>query len=168
MDKNRKFSLRSIWAKFENFEGVFKEFFWTVSGQNFTMIQQRSHFMDAESMQETLNIFNFITAHAILMKLTTDIYLNKVFHLAKSWSVIHRVQEGVNKKNHKMSQQISYLATFRPFLNTSIKTIANAFPPLFGFFLAKETYPKAAQNHSLCWYKNIWKLNTGELQIRNQ
>ena len=47
--------------------------------------------MDAESIQETLKTFNFTTIYAILMKLTTDIYLNKVFHLAKSWGVIHRV-----------------------------------------------------------------------------
>ena len=39
------------------------------------------------------------------MKLTTDIYLNKVFHLAKSWDV-------------KMSLKISFLVQFRPFLNT--------------------------------------------------
>ena len=47
--------------------------------------------MDAESTQETLKIFNFTTTYAILIKLTKNIYLNKVFHLAKSWGVIHRV-----------------------------------------------------------------------------
>ena len=45
--------------------------------------------MDAESIQETLKIFNFTTTYAILMELTTNI--NKVFHLGKSWDVIHRV-----------------------------------------------------------------------------
>ena len=35
------------------------------------------------------------------MKLTTDAYLNKVFHLAKSWGVSHRVYESVNKKTLK-------------------------------------------------------------------
>ena len=44
--------------------------------------------MDGESIQKT---FNFTTTNAILMKLTTDVYLNKVFHLAKSWSVTHKV-----------------------------------------------------------------------------
>ena len=48
-------------------------------------------FMDAESIQETLKTFNFTTTDATLMKLTRDIYLNKAFHLAKSWGVIHRV-----------------------------------------------------------------------------
>ena len=47
--------------------------------------------MDAESIQETLKIFNITTPYAILMELTTNIYINKVFHLPKSWGVIHRV-----------------------------------------------------------------------------
>ena len=40
------------------------------------------------------------------MKLTTDIYLNKVFHLTKFWDVTHRVKEGINKKTDKMSQKV--------------------------------------------------------------
>ena len=47
--------------------------------------------MDAESIQETLKIFNFTTTYAILMELTTNIYLYKVSYLAKSWCVVHRV-----------------------------------------------------------------------------
>ena len=43
--------------------------------------------MDAELTQK----INFTTTYAIMMELTADIYLNKVFHLAKSWGVIHRV-----------------------------------------------------------------------------
>ena len=39
------------------------------------------------SIQKTLKTLNFTTAYAILMKPTTDIYLNKVFHLAESWGV---------------------------------------------------------------------------------
>ena len=37
-------------------------------------------------MKNISNI-NFTTANAILMKLATDIYLNKAFYLAKSWGV---------------------------------------------------------------------------------
>ena len=44
--------------------------------------------MNAESIQKALNIFNFTTTHAIVMKLTTDIYLNNVFQLAKYWGCI--------------------------------------------------------------------------------
>ena len=44
-----------------------------------------------------------IRTMAILMKLTTD--FNKVFHLAKSWDVIQKVYEDINKKTHKMSQK---------------------------------------------------------------
>ena len=37
-------------------------------------------------------IFNNITTTtAILMKLTAELYLNKVFHLAESWGITHRV-----------------------------------------------------------------------------
>ena len=46
--------------------------------------------MDAESIQETLKIFNFPTTYAILMELTTNLCINKVFHLTNSWGVIHR------------------------------------------------------------------------------
>ena len=49
---------------------------------------------------------------------------NFVFYLAKSWGVIHRVQECVNKKTHKISPQVSFLSQFLPFHNTSIKTVA--------------------------------------------
>ena len=44
-----------------------------------------------------------IRTMAILMKLTTD--FNKVFHLAKSWDVIQKVYEDINKKTHKMSEK---------------------------------------------------------------
>ena len=43
---------------------------------------KRSQLMDTESIQETLKNFNFTTTYAILMRLTTDIYLNKFFPLA--------------------------------------------------------------------------------------
>ena len=74
----------------------------TNSGDNFTKIEQylrnksqnrtkMGHFMDAESIQETLKNFNFTTSYALLMKRTTDICLNKVFHFKKSLGVILRV-----------------------------------------------------------------------------
>ena len=47
--------------------------------------------MNAESIQKILKIFNFTTTYTIMMKLTSDIYLDKVFHLVKSWGVIHKV-----------------------------------------------------------------------------
>ena len=49
------------------------------------------HFMDTESIQKTFKIFHFTTPYAILIKLTSDIYLNKVLYLAKFWNVSHRV-----------------------------------------------------------------------------
>ena len=63
------------------------------------------HFMDVESMQKTLKTFNFTTTNAILMKLAADLYLNKVFHLERSWGITHKVQEGINKKTHIIIQK---------------------------------------------------------------
>ena len=55
--------------------------------------------MDFEAIQKTLKIFNFTTTNAILMTLTTYMYLNKVFHLEKFWGITHRVQENITKKH---------------------------------------------------------------------
>ena len=44
-------------------------------------------------------------------KLTTDMYFNKVFYLKKSWGV-------------KIFLKIGFLAQFRSFLNSAIKTVA--------------------------------------------
>ena len=54
--------------------------------------------MDAESIQKT---FNVTTTNSILIKLATDIYFNKVFHLPKSWGITHKVQDGINKISQK-------------------------------------------------------------------
>ena len=43
--------------------------------------------MDAESVQKTLKLSNFTTTYAILMKLTIDTDVNKVFLQAKSWGI---------------------------------------------------------------------------------
>ena len=50
-----------------------------------------------------------------MMKLTTHIYLNKVFYLAKSLGVTQKVQEGIKKKTHKMSQK-DFWSNFDHFL----------------------------------------------------
>ena len=75
----KKFQI-SIWSRSNNN--------WGIKSQK---IRKRGHLMDAESIQETLKIFSFGTTYAILMELTINIYLNKVFHLGKSCGVIHRV-----------------------------------------------------------------------------
>ena len=73
-----------LWSKFQQDQTIF----WGIWAKNNLKM---GRFMDAESIQETLKTFNFTTTDATLMKLTRDIYLNKAFHLAKSWGVIHRV-----------------------------------------------------------------------------
>ena len=71
--------------------------------------------MDSEVIEKTMKNFNFTTTNAILIKLTTNMYLNKVFHLAKSWGVTHRVCDRVNKKPLKMSQKILFLIIIKNF-----------------------------------------------------
>ena len=102
MGQNCKTWVPSIYIKIKIFEGFFKQYFshwrlplvkisarlnnvWGVRAQK---ILKKGDFMDAESMQKT---FNFTTTNTILVKRTTDIYVNKVFHLAKSRSVTHKV-----------------------------------------------------------------------------
>ena len=116
MDQNRKFWVCPIWAKMRNFEGFFKQClsYWR---QPLVKISARSNNIWGSKSPKTsqkgsfygrwinTKIFNFTATYAILIKLTTYSYLNKVFHLAKSWGVIHRVSEGINKKPLKMSQK---------------------------------------------------------------
>ena len=61
-------------------------------------------------------IFDFTTTNAIMMKLTTDIYLSKVSHLAKSWGVTQGV--GGHKQKNSQNEPKRFLAHFRPFPNT--------------------------------------------------
>ena len=99
-------SWSSIWVKIQNFEGFFKHCVFLIGtlhlvkisarlnniwGSKGPKLPRKGHFMNVESIRKTLKIFNFTTTNAILMKLTTDIYLNKVFHLTKSWGVTHRM-----------------------------------------------------------------------------
>ena len=55
-----------LWSKFQQDQAIF-------GGVRVQKIPKRGHFMDAEPIQKTLKIFNFTTAVAILMKLTTYI-----------------------------------------------------------------------------------------------
>ena len=57
--------------------------------------------------------------------LTTDIYLNKVFQLAKSRGITHRLQSISIKKTSQNESKISFLAQFGTFLNISVKKVAD-------------------------------------------
>ena len=59
---------------------------------------------------EHLKTYNLTTANAPIMKLTTIIYLHKMFNLAENWGIAHRAQEDINQKPLKMSQKINFLA----------------------------------------------------------
>ena len=68
--------------------------------------------MDAELVQK---IFNLTITNAIPMEVTMIMYLLKIFHSAKIWSVIHRAKESVIKNLSKISQKTSFFAQFRQF-----------------------------------------------------
>ena len=46
--------------------------------------------MDNESVLKNLNFYNLTITNAILMKLTTTMYLHETFHLAKNWDGTHK------------------------------------------------------------------------------
>ena len=72
-----------LWSKFQQDRTIF--------GGDPKKSKKRGHFMDTESIQKTFKVFHFTTAYATLIKLTSDIYLNKVLCLAKFWDVSHKV-----------------------------------------------------------------------------
>ena len=43
--------------------------------------------MDAKLAVKNVNFFNLTTTNAIVLKLATILYLHKIIHLAKNWSV---------------------------------------------------------------------------------
>ena len=45
--------------------------------------------MDTDSPGKHLKIYNLTNTNAALMKLTTIMYLYKMFHLAEDWGVTH-------------------------------------------------------------------------------
>ena len=98
MDKTYNFWVRSIWSKIQNFEGFSKHcaLLETTSGQNLREIEEtprnpkRGHLMDAESIRKTLK-FSISIQLLYWRNLPQIIYLNKIFHSAKSWSVTQRL-----------------------------------------------------------------------------
>ena len=123
MKQNCKLWVPSILAKIQNFEGFFKQCL--IGDYVWSKLQQDWAIFGGVRATKTLKrvilwmlnqykkLLNFAATNAILIKFTTDMYLNKVFHLAKSWGVTHEV--------HK---QKTFLAQFWPFLNTSINSVA--------------------------------------------
>ena len=51
---------------------------------------KRGHFMDAASPRKHLKFYNLTSANTTLMKLTTIMYLYKMFNLAEDWGVTQR------------------------------------------------------------------------------
>ena len=55
--------------------------------------------MDADLVRKTLKVCNLAATKAILMKLSLNLYLCKIFHLANTWSGIQRASENANMKS---------------------------------------------------------------------
>ena len=55
--------------------------------------------MDADLVCKTLKICNLQATKAILMKLSLNLYLCKIFHLANTWGGIQRASENANMKS---------------------------------------------------------------------
>ena len=72
-----------LWSKFQQTRAIF-------GGERAQKPPKWGHFMDAASPQQHFKIYNLTTTNAILMKLTTIMYLRKKFNLAKDWGVTHR------------------------------------------------------------------------------
>ena len=119
MEQNCKLSVSSIWVKFKilkyfslSFQTLIGDHLWSKFQQNWTIFwgeraqktQERVSWMLNQS-KKVWKILISPPPNAILMKLITNIYL-KVFHLAKSWSVTHKVQEDINKKLTKWTRKI--------------------------------------------------------------
>ena len=80
-----------------------------------------AHFMDAESVQISLKIYNLTTTNAVLLKLTMILYLRKTFHLTNriGCKKIGR-QRAETKKPLRMSQKISF---FKGIFQATVKTV---------------------------------------------
>ena len=55
--------------------------------------------MDADLVRKTLKICNLAAAKAILMKLSSNLYLCKIFHLANTWGGIQRASGNAHMKS---------------------------------------------------------------------
>ena len=72
-----------LWSKFQQTRAIF-------GGERAQKPPKRAHFMDASSSRKHLKICNLTTENAALMRLSTIMYLHKMFNLAEDWGVTHR------------------------------------------------------------------------------
>ena len=70
-----------LWSKFQQTRAIFGR-------EKAKGTPKRDHFMDAP--RKHLKIYNLTTANATLMKLSTIMYLHKMFNLAEEWGVVRR------------------------------------------------------------------------------
>ena len=131
----------------------------------------------AKSIWKTLKSFNLKTTNAMLMKQQINTLVTSLF--GKILEYILSCVRGHKQKISQNKQNSHLFASISTFLNTPIKTVAYLMHHLvchhwsnfkqnwqhFGEFWSKN-YPKTDSNDSFCWYENIWKFKTIELQIQ--
>ena len=91
MDQNRQLWVRPVSAEALNFERLFidclclmRDYLWSKFQQTRAIFGgEKAHFMNAASPRKHLKIYNLTTANVTLMKLTTIMYLHKMFNLAE-------------------------------------------------------------------------------------
>ena len=85
---------------------------------------QNGHFMDAESTRKTLKTFDLTTTNAILMKLTTIIYLygsvsRKPLRNSVFWHNFYEFLDYI--KNHHICHALSFIVSLVKFYANSMK-----------------------------------------------
>ena len=62
--------------------------------------------MVAALPQKHLKIYNLATTNATLLKITTIMYIHKMFNMAEDWGVTHGKLESINQKPLKIRHKI--------------------------------------------------------------
>ena len=127
---------------------------------------KRGHFiqgvMSFQLKQKKLKIFNHTTTYAILVKFTTNMYLNKVFHLEKFWGVSHRASQGINKTLSKWTKKSYFWPNFNRSISDappcilSLVTISKKIDNILGSSSQKE--PKSNLNWQFLLVRKHFKI----------
>ena len=133
MNQNRKLSVRSIWAKLQNFEEFFKQCVYLIGlplvkisarsniiwGNKSQKNPKRAYFKDAESIQGTLKNFNFTSTYAI--SVVSFINLPQIYIVIRSFiwqniGVFIEYKRAWTKKLTKWAKNLVFWPNFDHFL----------------------------------------------------
>ena len=71
------------------------------------------------------------------MKLTTIVYLHRIFHLVKNWGVTHKAKEGVVQKLLQTNHKMRFLGYFLGILKTISKTLIHVMENICLYYCSK-------------------------------